>query len=126
MARSLAANTSPDPSSVLSKAVVRAAEILGLKQTAVAKILGLSTASVSRLYAGQYRLDPSSKEWELATLLIRLYRGLDALMASDENALRSWMINQNNELNAVPTVLIKNISGLVTTVSYVDAYRARV
>lgn len=126
MARSLAANTSLDPSSVLSKAVVRAAEILGLKQTAVAKILGLSTASVSRLYAGQYRLDPSSKEWELATQLIRLYRGLDALMASDENALRSWMINQNNELNAVPTVLIKSISGLVTTVSYVDAYRARV
>lgn len=126
MARPLATTISPDPSSVLSKAVVRAAEILGLKQTALAKILGLSAASVSRLYAGQYRLDPNGKEWELGTLLIRLYRGLDALMASDEAALRAWMNNKNNELNDVPTALIKQVSGLVTTVSYVDAYRARI
>lgn len=126
MARPLATTISPDPSSVLSKAVVRAAEILGLKQTALAKILGLSAASVSRLYAGQYRLDPNGKEWELATLLIRLYRGLDALMASDEAALRAWMNHKNNELNDIPTALIKQISGLVTTVSYVDAYRARI
>lgn len=125
MAR-LLATPSPSPAGVLSKAVVRAAEILGLKQTTLAKILGLSAASVSRLYAGQYRLDPNGKEWELATLLIRLYRGLDALMASDEAALRAWMNNQNNELDAIPTVLIKHVSGLVTTVSYVDAYRARV
>lgn len=120
------ATPSATPAGVLSKSVVRAAEILGLKQTALAKILGLSAATVSRLYAGQYRLDPNGKEWELATLLIRLYRGLDALMASDEAALRAWMTNNNNELEAIPTVLIKHISGLVTTVNYVDAYRARV
>ena len=126
MARPLATPTSPDPATVLGKAVVRAADILGLKQATLAKILGLSAASVSRLYAGQYRLNPHGKEWELATLLIRLYRGLDALMASDEASLRAWIHNPNNELQAVPNALIKQISGLVTTVNYVDAYRARV
>lgn len=126
MARPLATPTAPDPAEVLGKAVIRAAEIMGLNQAALAKILGLSTASVSRLYAGQYRLNPHGKEWELATLLIRLYRGLDALMASDEAALRAWIQHQNNELYAIPSVLIKQVAGLVTAVNYVDAYRARV
>lgn len=126
MARLLATPTSPDPAMVLGKAVVRAADILGLKQSAVAKILGLSAASVSRLYAGQYQLNPHGKEWELAALLVRLYRGLDALMASDETSLRAWINNENNDLRGIPSVLIKQVSGLVTAVNYVDAYRARV
>lgn len=118
--------TYPDRADTLSKAVVRSAEILGLKQAALARVLGMSPATVSRLRTGQYRLDENRKEWELAALLVRLYRGLDALMASDEAALRAWMRNPNTDLHEIPANLIVTIPGLVNTLAYVDAHRARV
>jgi len=116
----------PKRAEVLSKAVLRASEILGLNQAALAKILGISPSSVSRLHSGDYKLNEQNKEWELAALLVRLYRGLDALMASDEKSLRAWMQNRNTALNDVPAKRILTVQGLVDTVCYVDAYRARV
>lgn len=115
-----------DRTLVLTKAVLRAAEILGLKQAALARVLGVSPAYVSRMHAGQCGLNENGKEWELATLLVRLYRGLDALMASDETALRAWMQNPNSDLRGVPRERITMIAGLVDTLEYVDAFRARV
>ncbi|KAF0190491.1 MAG: hypothetical protein FD165_2659 [Gammaproteobacteria bacterium] len=111
---------------VLTKAVFRAAEILGLTQAALAKVIGISAASVSRMRAGDYQLDPNGKEWELSALLVRLYRGLDAIMAGDETALRAWMRNPNSDLHKPPVELIANVTGLTQTLAYVDAYRARV
>ena len=74
----------PFESEVLSKAFVRAAEKLGLSQRSQARILGLSTASLSRLSRGERLIDPDGKEGELALLLVRLYRSLDALTGGDE------------------------------------------
>jgi hypothetical protein len=121
-----AKTTALDPVAVLSKALLNASAILGLNRGLLGKVLGLSPASVSRLYSGQYRLTQDSKEWELATLLVRLYRGLDAMMASDETALLAWMQNPNRDLNGVPSERIATVTGLVDTVEYVDAFRARV
>lgn len=115
-----------DPSPVLTKAVLRAADIMGLNQMTLAKVLGVSPASVSRMRAGDYRLHPDSKEWELATLLVRLFRGLDAIMAGDETALRSWLDSPNTALHDKPRALLTQVTGLTRTVDYVDGYRARV
>ena len=41
-------NKTPEASPVLTKAVTRSAEYLGISQTNMAKILGLSPASISR------------------------------------------------------------------------------
>jgi transcriptional regulator with XRE-family HTH domain len=121
-----ASRPAPKRPQVLGKAVLRASEILGLNQAALAKVLGISASSVSRLLTGDFQLTEHSKEWEFATLLVRLYRGLDAIMASDETALRAWMRAPNTDLNAVPSDLVITTQGLVDTVEYVDAYRARV
>ena len=110
---------------ILTKAFVRAGEALGLTQQALASVVGLSPATVSRMAAGKYVLDPGSKHWELAALLVRLYRGLDAIMAGDETAVQAWLFNPNTDLRAVPATLITRIPGLNTVVSYVDASRAR-
>ena len=111
---------------VLSLAVVRAASLLGLKQREAARVLGLSPATLSRLAAGRYELEPASKAWELAVQLVRLYRGLDAIMAGDEKALVAWMGNENTDLRGTPRELITDAAGLVHTVDYVDGFRARV
>lgn len=115
-----------DTSPVLIKAVLRAADIMAINQATLAKVLGVSAASVSRMRGGDYRLSRDSKVWELATLLVRLFRGLDAIMAGDEAALRSWLDSYNTALRDKPRALLTQAAGLTRTVDYVDAYRARV
>ena len=114
-----------DAALVVSKAVVRAAEILGINNIALAKILGISQASASRLRDGTYVIPPDSKPYELALLLIRLFRSLNAMMGGEEPSLRSWMSVSNSALRGVPRNLVTSITGLVEAVAYVDAARAR-
>ena len=112
---------------VVSKAGVRAAAILGLNQATLSRVLGVSPSTVTRLHAGDYVLTVDSKPYELALLLIRLFRGLDALMGGEESAIRSWMQAPNTALGNAPLALITSVTGLVDTVAYVDeSARARV
>lgn len=115
-----------DREAVLSKALINSADIMGLSQALVAKALGISESSVSRLRDGRYMLSESRKEWELARLLVRMFRSLDAMMAGDEQALRAWLRNDNTALRGKPMELLASVEGLTRTVNYVDAYRARV
>lgn len=116
----------PDPIRVLTQAVTSAADLMGFNKATLAKILGISAASAGRLYSGQYQLNQHSKEWDMALLLVRLFRSLDAIMAGDERALRSWLQSPNLGLNATPNELVTDAAGLVHIVDYVDSYRARV
>jgi transcriptional regulator with XRE-family HTH domain len=116
----------PDPSATLSKAVVRSAGILGLSQAALAEVLGVSGATVSRLVGGSYRLAPSRKrEWEFALLFVRLYRSLMALVGNDADA-RTWLRNDNLALGGRPVDLIAGAEGMVRVLQYLDASRSRV
>jgi len=89
-------------------------------------VLGLSPATASRLRAGQARLDPASKSFEAGQFLLRLFRGLDALMGSDDDAARRWLATRNLDLEARPIDLIDSFRGLIAVCDYVDAHRARV
>ena len=113
----------PDAAAVLGKAVARAAERLGLSRALLAQVLGLSPASVSRLCAGTYQLDPKRKEWDFALLLVRLFRALDSIVG-DEGSARKWLASDNLALNGRPVDLIRNTEGLVRVVHYLDASRA--
>ncbi|MCK6392530.1 antitoxin Xre-like helix-turn-helix domain-containing protein [Zoogloea sp.] len=113
----------PEAAAVLGKAVARAAERLGLSRTLLAQVLGVSPASVSRLCAGNYHLDPKRKEWDFALLLVRLFRALDSIVG-DEATARKWLASDNLALNGRPVDLIRNTEGLVRVVHYLDASRA--
>ena len=110
---------------VLSKAVGRAAQRLGMTRTLLAKVLGVSAATITRLYAGDYRLEPNRKEWELALLFVRAFRSLESIVGEDQ-AARAWLESENHGLNARPIELISQTEGLVRVVQYLDAYRGRV
>jgi hypothetical protein len=73
---------------VLTKAVLRAAEKLGLNQGALAHVLGLSEATVSRMKKGDYALQADTKPFELGVLFVRLFRSLDAIVGGDEAVSR--------------------------------------
>ena len=114
----------PAPDAVLTKAVLRAAELLGLSSAVLARILGVSEASVSRLTSGARTVDPHSKEGELALLLVRVYRSLDALVGTDAAQRAAWLHGHNRALNGRPIDLIQRADGLVNVVAYLDAMRA--
>ncbi len=118
-----AAPPQPNAAAVLGKAVARAAERLGLSRALLAQVLGLSPASISRLCAGNYHLDPKRKEWDFALLLVRLFRALDSIVG-DEATARKWLTSDNLALNGRPVDLIRNTEGLVRVVHYLDASRA--
>ncbi|AMO37448.1 XRE family transcriptional regulator [Thauera humireducens] len=115
----------PDAAAVLSKAVARAAERLNVSRVNLARILGLSPSTVTRLYAGDYLLEQHRKEWEFALLFVRLFRSLDSIVG-DENTARKWLNSENKGLNARPIELISHTEGLVRVVHYLDASRGLV
>ena len=115
----------PDPSQVLTKAVARAAERLDISRALLAKVLGVSPATVTRIYSGDYQLDERRKEWEFALLFVRAFRSLDSIVGS-EHAARQWLQSDNLGLNGRPIDLIRSTEGLVRVVHYLDASRGLV
>ncbi len=112
------------PEAVLTKAVVRAAELLELSNAELGNVLGVSPSSVSRLLASGRLINPESKEGELALLLVRVYRSLDAVVGGDKEQRRAWLRTSNRSLNGRPVDLIGSAAGLVSTVAYLDSARA--
>ena len=124
MMTSPSATPGADPGPVLAKAVLSAAERLGLRHRHLAAVLGTSEASVSRLQIGR-GLDPATKEGELALLLLRIYRSLDALVGGDDGKARAWLHAHNDHLRGVPAERMRTVEGLVDVVQYLDAMRGR-
>lgn len=119
------ATTVPDPRAVLSKAVTRSAERLDVSKALLARVLGVSASTVTRLFAGHYQLEPNRKEWEFALLFVRMFRSLDSIVGNESTA-RQWLNSDNQGLNARPVELIGNTEGLVRVVHYLDASRGQV
>ena len=117
---------SADARRVLSHATLRAAELLELNQGSLARILGVSPASVSRMRDDAFALEPETKPWEHAVLFVRLFRALQALVGERDELARAWMRNPNRDLGEVPAEMIRRTEGLVRAVHYVDAARGRI
>lgn len=122
--RTTRASPAVAPDAVVTKATLRAAERLALPDAALARILGVSAASISRLRSGR-SIQAAQKEGELALLFLRLYRGLDALLGGDAEACRRWLRGANAHLGGVPLQLIQTVSGLVSVGQYLDAMRGK-
>lgn len=121
----LQAAKKPEVAAVLSKAVTRAAERLDVSKSLLAKVLGVSPPTITRLYNGNYLLDANRKEWDFALLFVRVFRSLDSIVG-DEGTARKWLSSENLSLNARPIELIRNTEGLVRVVQYLDASRGLV
>jgi transcriptional regulator with XRE-family HTH domain len=116
--------TSSRAATVLTRAVVRAADLLSLTQKTLASTLGISAASVSRLAHGRV-IDPRSKEGELAAVFLRMFRSLDAFLGGDDSKSAAWMHAHNHHLSGTPAELIRTVTGLVHVTEYLDALRGK-
>ncbi|TFZ06668.1 DUF2384 domain-containing protein [Ramlibacter henchirensis] len=124
MAGTATAAESAAAAAVLTKAALRAAQLLGLSNAAFARTVGVSESQVSRMAAGQRQLEIGTKPAELATLLVRVYRSLDALVGNSDRHRQLWMSSQNRAFNEAPKDAIQRVEGLVRVVRYLDGARA--
>ncbi len=119
------AQQTPEPAAVLAKALLNAAEQLGLKQADLGAILGLDRTAISRLKQNP-SLDPNSKKGELALLVIRIARALFALTGGDKDWIKHFMHNPNKVTGGIPAKQMETIQGLIQVVQFVDAIRGKV
>ena len=115
----------PEPAAVLAKALLNAAEQLGLKQTELGAILVLNRTGISRLKQNP-SLDPNSKKGELALLVIRIARALFALTGGDREWIKHFMHNSNKVTGGTPAKQMETIQGLIQVMQFVDAIRGKV
>jgi hypothetical protein len=120
------ARPAPSEAATVTKAVVAAADRLGLSARQLAAVIGVSEASVSRMKRLDFRVERGTKPFELALLLIRLFRSLDAIAGGDEGVARGWLRAENLALGGVPLEKITTVSGLVDVLAYLDSRRALV
>ena len=118
-----ALQTQADAPAVLSKATARAAELLHLNNATLARVIGVSEPTITRVRAGR-GIYPATKEGQLALLLVRVFRSLDPLVGGDEAKRVAWMHSHNKALQGVPAKLLENPEGLLATLAYLDGMRA--
>ena len=124
---SVATSTAPDEASVVSKALLRAAEALGLSSSELAGIIGTSESTLSRLrHRKRGPIPLGTKEGELALLFLRVFRSLDALVGGNELHAKAWLRADNHHVGGVPLRRMKKIEGLVDVAEYLDALRGTI
>ena len=114
----------PRESAVVTKATLRAADRLDIKNNALAKIVGLSEPTISRMRKGEYSLERGQKAFELAVLFVRLFRSLDAIVGGDNTVASEWLKNHNIAFDGTPLEIIQSVSGLTNVIGYLDSRRA--
>ncbi len=110
---------------LLTKALLNVAALYELCDKELSEIIGISEADISRLKHGTKLLSEKSQESELALLLIRLYRSLNAIAGDDSSKAKAWLHSYNDYFSAAPIDHIKRIEGLVAVVNYLDAMHAK-
>lgn len=117
---------SADSAQVLTKAALRAAEVLDVPQRTLAEIIGVSASTISRAANARAPIDPDSKAGELAKLWIRVFRSLDAIVGSNDEAARAWLVSANAAFaGQKPLERLRSAEGLIHVLHYLDSARAR-
>ena len=115
-----------DPAVALTKATLRAADILGVSRRMLADIIGVSAATISRAAGAGAPIDPDGKPGELAKLWVRVFRSLDAIVGSNDAAARAWLNAPNAAFGgARPLDRVRSAEGLIHVLHYLDSARAR-
>lgn len=111
---------------VLTKALLRAFDLLNLERSEIAAILGVSEPTLSRLYKQERFINPSSKEGELALLFLLIYKHLVSLFGNDLMQCQQWLRNSNEHLSDIPIELMKQIPGLMKVVNYLEFMQEKI
>ena len=110
---------------VLTKAILKLADFYNLSGKDLHRIIGVSESTITRLNQGKAYISPTTKEGEIALLLLRVYRGLNSLIGTNHDKAKLWLNSYNNYFNQKPIDRLKTVTGLVEVVGYIDAMRGK-
>ena len=114
-----------DDDQLVTEAVLRARQALGLTLADLAGIIGVSEPTMKSYSRGASSIR-APKTRELALGLIRVYRALYAILDGDPAQLRHWMATPNRHFRGqAPRDLAKTFSGLAELINYLDVMRGR-
>lgn len=129
MATTIQLHAATSDQALVSKAVLRATDALGLSLKELAQIIGVSASQLSRARKHGAAMFPDAantdQRVESALLLIRVYRSLCGLLGSDADAQQRWLRSHNQHLGDTPLNLLFTLTGKVRTVDYLDAMRGQ-
>ena len=106
---------------VLSVAVIRASNLLGLNDQQLANTIDISLNNLKKIKTGKSLLKDGSNSFKNAALLVRVFQSIDAIAGGDPLVVKQWMKSRNIILNASPINLIVEKGGLKSVVSYLDS-----
>jgi hypothetical protein len=107
---------------VMSRALLRTSNRLGLSRERLARATGLRLAEIASLENEAGELDPADPRWDAFVQLVRLCWVLDVVASGDEATMRDWMHGYNPDLKAVPADLIGAERGLDEAIRYLEAH----
>ena len=107
---------------VMSRALIRTSNRLGLSRERLARATGLRLAEIASLENESGELDPMDPRWDAFVQLVRLCWVLDVVAAGDEATMRDWMHGYNADLRAVPADLIGAERGLDEAIRYLETH----
>jgi hypothetical protein len=113
-----------DRARILTTAVIRAADVLQLSDTRLARVLRVPRSAIPHLRSGERTLNAATAGWDLGGLLVRLSRGLEASLGHENSICADWLRAYCTHVGAVPLEHIESIEGLVGLVRHLEAERA--
>ena len=90
----------------LTTSVLQAAELLGMYQAELARILLIKCNDIGELANARGVLQPDSETWQQARLFIRFFELLYKAKRGDAIAMCHWLRAENPELGAPPLLLM--------------------
>ena len=110
---------------VLTKAICNLLKFYSLSGKDLSTIIGISESSASRISQGTKLISPHTKEGEMALLLLRIYRSLNAMVGNNHEKAKLWLNSQNKYFHNKPIEEMKTIPGLIAVLNYLDAMRGK-
>jgi len=92
--------------SVLTPAVLQAAQMLGLYHAELARILKLQCADIGELANSQQLLEVNSIAWQQAEKFILIFESLYLKFQGNDALICNWLRKQNSILNGIPLYLM--------------------
>ncbi|MFC3907536.1 antitoxin Xre/MbcA/ParS toxin-binding domain-containing protein [Legionella dresdenensis] len=111
---------------VLTKAICNLAKNYALSGKDLHNITGFSESSITRMRQGQKLISPDSKEGEIALLLIRVYRSLNAMVGNNHEKAIAWLRSKNRNFAKTPLEELQKLPGLISVLNYLDAMRGKI
>lgn len=118
--------TTSEEASVLTQAMLRASTLLGMERTEVAEAIGVSPQTLERYVRKTSALRRGSKQWELATMLVRIYLTGSILVDDNQALLQAWASSYNRAFNSSPREAFRTAQGLSAVYNYLHSERDHV